>query len=201
MPAARRKPKPKPADPLDWLRRYSRPGCPDAYARASREAIRHHVRTAALIQARARAKVADPEAMARECGMNAIDHTRDASLSLHQLARKSLEYARMRASMGGAYAGYPGDRPAREKFDALQAGTDPNPLATLHHALALEVDATLAEVRDAGQRVAHLYHNGDVRTARNLDKLPAAVAQHVREARRERKRYKMGPPADYHFHP
>ncbi|WP_242136970.1 hypothetical protein [Sphingomonas sp. TREG-RG-20F-R18-01] len=43
--------------------------------------------------------------------------------SVKQLARESLDYSRYRAFMRGAYAGWPGDKPAHDLWQGLSDGT------------------------------------------------------------------------------
>ncbi|AFU87890.1 hypothetical protein CcrColossus_gp020 [Caulobacter phage CcrColossus] len=110
--------------------RYSVAGLADAdkiARRPSLACIRHFVREAAKAKADAAARLADQKWM-RDASDMAQSWTRDtASRSIHAIARKALEYARMRAFLtvsperAGSYApaGWPIDRPARDQWQAL----------------------------------------------------------------------------------
>lgn len=87
--------------------------------KATRAHIRHFIGAALQDKAWAATMPANWNASKMSC-----DHLDEIRLySVRQLARKALEYARHRAFMPGAYAGYPGDRPARDLWEALRNGT------------------------------------------------------------------------------
>lgn len=86
--------------------------------KASRACIGHHVARAAEDFRRAR----DPEIVRQGGEMQSemqIRYARQRRQSVHQIARGSLEYARLRAYMPGAYSGYPGDRPMHDEWFGL----------------------------------------------------------------------------------
>lgn len=98
-----------------------------AARRPSLACLRAIVREAAALKAEAVARLADQRWM-RGASLMAQSWTRDnAAMSVHALARKNLEYLRMRAHLtvsperAGSYApaGWPIDRPALEKWQAL----------------------------------------------------------------------------------
>lgn len=114
--------------PPNPFRRYSVSGldaATKAARRPSRACIRHHVEEAAKRRAESREALADKQRVARASIMSVEMWQEGATASLHVLARKALEYHRMRAfavSLGnGSYAprGWPIDRPARDKWAAL----------------------------------------------------------------------------------
>ncbi|UTU09885.1 hypothetical protein CcrRB23_gp518 [Caulobacter phage RB23] len=109
-------------------RRYSVEGldaATKAARRPSRACIRHHVEEAAKRRADALAALASKARRARASTMSLQMWQEAATVSLHILARKALEYHRMRAfavsSGGGSYAprGWPLDRHARDQWAAL----------------------------------------------------------------------------------
>lgn len=112
--------------------RYSVAGLADADKAARRPSlacIRHFVRQAAQDKADAAARLADQKWM-RGASLMSVEMVRDrASMSIHAIARKALEYTRMRAHLtvspeqAGSYApaGWPIDRPARDQWQALNA--------------------------------------------------------------------------------
>lgn len=96
--------------------------------RASLAVIRHHVRAAVQRKSDALAALADPTRLERASDMSRTMWREAAERSIHVLARGALEYHRHRAfacvsaANAGSYApaGWPIDRPARDKWLSLQ---------------------------------------------------------------------------------
>jgi hypothetical protein len=83
--------------------------------KASRECIRWAVRYALKDKWHAFDHIDE----SRACDLLKTEWERDRRLSLLKIARTHLNYLRMRAFMGGAYEGWPGDRPATDKWNRL----------------------------------------------------------------------------------
>lgn len=86
--------------------------------KATREHIHHFVTKAVERKQWAATMPANPDDWpASEVSRDMLRNYR--SKTVKQLARDSLDYARLRAFMRGAYDGYPGDRPARDLWEKL----------------------------------------------------------------------------------
>ncbi|MEG3175809.1 hypothetical protein U1872_06175 [Sphingomonas sp. RB3P16] len=92
-----------------------------AYAperRATRAHLRHFIADAVERKAAAKGIVVPPDSRS-PWDTGTIDAQ---TFSVHQLARRALEYARFRAFMRGTYSDWPADKPARDFWQALALG-------------------------------------------------------------------------------
>jgi hypothetical protein len=83
--------------------------------RASRECIRWAIRRALVDKIHA----LKGESRTDACDLIIRAWERDRRASLLSIARGKLNYLRLRAFMPGAYSGYPGDRPATDRWNKL----------------------------------------------------------------------------------
>lgn len=85
--------------------------------KASRECLRWAIQKALADKAFARGVTAEWRANA--CGVSVDGVDRDLRESVLKLARRHVNYLRLRAFMRGAYSGYPDDRPATDQWNEL----------------------------------------------------------------------------------